>query len=155
MKQILPLVVISILVLGGLGAVAVPEEHNTPEPLLQEPQLEVLIEGGFLRYIVTVTNVGDETFNGTLNFSINTDAWVMFSGDKIMPPTFELVLDPTESFITKWGAVIGFGPANVSVNGVVEDLDYWKIEFETKTTGFILLFFVIVGFEPIILPDIP
>ena len=44
MKRILPLLVVSILVLGGLGAVAVPEEHTTPETLLQ-PELEIKIIG--------------------------------------------------------------------------------------------------------------
>jgi hypothetical protein len=58
MKKIFPLIVASIFVLSGLGAVAIPEEQTTPEPLLQ-PVLEIgTINGGFFKLTVPVENNG-------------------------------------------------------------------------------------------------
>ena len=141
MKKILPLLVVSILVLGGLGAVAIPEEQATPEPLLQ-PEIKIGIKGEWLGYLVTVTNIGNETINGSINMSITTDAWFMILGSSYSPPEWQIDLNPDETTGLILRPIIGFGPATINVQGIFMP-GGWG--FGGNTTGFALLFFVVCG----------
>ena len=140
MKKILPLLVVGILVLSGLGAVAVPDKHTTPEPLLQ-PELKIGIRGGFFGYYVTVTNIGNETISGTLNMSITTDTWFMLFDNKTSTSD-DLTLMEDEDIVIQLGLVVGFGPATISVSGIFMP-GGWG--FSGETTGFVLLIFVVCG----------
>ena len=139
MKRILPLLVISILVLSGLGAVAVPEEDTTPETLLQ-PELEIMIRGGLLGYTIKVKNVGNEAIKGTLNMTITTNATIMILGDELPYNGFELDINTSTHYIFKWGPVIGFGPATINVEGVFSP-GGWG--FQGEISVFVLLFYVL------------
>lgn len=139
MKRILPLLIVGILVLGGLGAVAVPDEDTTSEILLQ-PKLEIMIKGGLLGYTVNVKNVGNETIKGTLNMTITTNATIMILGDELSYDSFGYDMDAGEYVKFKWGPVIGFGPATINVEGIFSP-GGWG--FEAEANGIILLFYVL------------
>ena len=140
MKKLIPLLVVSIFVLSGLGAVAVPEK----EPLnKQDWALETEIKGVFKGYIVTLTNVGNELVTGNFSFNITTDAWIMFRGDKLSFIDYYFNRNPGEpaEFIMK--PVIGFGPAtiNLEVEFIDEQNNTYNASAEVK--GLVLLFYVL------------
>ena len=146
MRKILPLLVVGILVLGGLGAVATTYNEA---PAYYEPPLEIHIKGGILGYMVTVKNVGNETVSGNLLMNITTDAKSMIIGDELSHDSFEIDIDVGESFRTNWGPVIGFGPATINVEGIFSP-GGWG--FEAEANGFVLLLFLLVSFDPIPIP---
>lgn len=117
MKKLLPLLVVSILVLGGLGTVAIPIEKPTEaQPLnIQYPSIEIKVKGGLLGYKVTVRNTGNENFSGKLSMTITTDAAFMIIGDVLSHDSFELDLEAGEYLKFKWGPVIGFGSARINI----------------------------------------
>ena len=158
MKKLLPLLVVGIFVLSGLGAVAVQDKKqivNKPLTTLDH-EIEVLIEGGLFGkqiatklltpgYNVKVVNTGEETVNGSLNLTITTDAWFMLKGGflELENESFSLLRGTDKELVM--GPVFGFGPAemNVSLNGIityprVHDF-HWE---ESINTGFVLLSFV-------------
>ena len=63
MRKLLPLLVVSILVSSGLGAIAIPyEKLIADQPLnTQDSPIEIIVKGGLLGYKVTVKNVGNES----------------------------------------------------------------------------------------------
>ena len=154
MKQLLPLLVVSILVLGGFGTVAIPIEKPTEaQPLnIQYPPIEINVRGGLLGYIVTVRNVGNETVNGILNMTITTDATFMIMGDVLSHDSFELDLETGENLKFKWGPVLGFGPARINVEArlTLESGDFY--DYSGNATGLILGPFVLCGAIPITIP---
>jgi hypothetical protein len=121
MKKLLPLLVISILVLVGFGTVAIPiEKPAEAQPLnIQYLPIEINVRGGFLGYLITVRNVGNETFSGKLSMTITTDATFMIIGEVLSHDSFELDLEPGEYLKFKWGPVIGFGPARINLKMIL------------------------------------
>jgi hypothetical protein len=115
MKKLLLLLLVSILVLGGFGTVAIPIEKLTEvQPLsIQYPPIEINVRGGLLGYIVTIKNVGNVTFSGKLSMTITTNAMIMIMGDVLSYDNFELDLEVGEYLKFKWGPIIGFGPARI------------------------------------------
>ncbi len=157
MKNILPLLVVSILVLSGLGAVAIPnEEQIENKPLITEDwALEIKVKGGLLGYQVTVENVGNETVNGNLTINITTDAWIMLLGRNLEFPLCpsHLDLSPGEKEPYNPGPVIGFGPATITIDGEFtfeEPADSYP--FETNGSGFIFLIYTTCDATQITLP---
>ncbi|EMR75360.1 hypothetical protein MBGDF03_00849 [Thermoplasmatales archaeon SCGC AB-540-F20] len=150
MKRIIPIVVVSILVLGGLGAVALPEPEEDIEPLNTEDwKLVIDIKGGFLGYTVTVENVGNETVTGNFSTKIITDMMVGMFGyeyDTFIDP---IKFVPNEPIKYRVNPVIGFGPATIKVSGVFSP-GGWG--FDAEANGFVLLFYVIASFDPITIP---
>ncbi len=149
MKKLIPLLVVGILVLSGLGAVAVPEKESLNK---QEWAFKIEAEGGFLGYEVTVTNVGNETINGSLNISITTDAWFMLLGEQVVPThPFEWDLVPDASETRYLRPVIGFGPATINISGVFTHEIGGEYPFVEETGGIIWLIYVTCGHKPIII----
>ena len=108
---------VSILVLGGFGTVAIPNEKSTEaQPLnIQYPPIEINVRGRLLGYIVTIRNVGNVTFSGELSMTITTYATFMIMGDVLSYDSFELDLETGEYLKFKWGPVIGFGLARINL----------------------------------------
>ena len=145
MRKLLPLLVVSILVFGGLGTVAIPIEKPTEaEPLNTDGvNLTIEVKGGLLGYKVTITNTGNETIeNISINMTIKTDAWIMIKGDILN--FSETIGDLFYRGIVEFNMrpVLGFGPATINVEGKIEIDDLKILGFTGNTTGFVFLFYV-------------
>jgi hypothetical protein len=157
MKKILPLLVITIFVPSGLGAVAIPSEkriENKPA-IAQTWALEITIKGGILGYQLIIENVGNEPVNGSLTMNITTDAWIMVRGGNLKFPLCpsHLDLSPGEKEIYNPGPVIGFGPATITIVGEFAfDKPADPFQFETNGKGFIVLMYTLCNAIPITLP---
>jgi len=157
MKNILTLLVVSILLLSGLGVVAIPnEEQIENKPLITEDwALEIKVKGGLLGYQVTVENVGNGTVKGNLTMNITTDAWIMLRGRNLEFPLCPLHLDlsPGEKETYNPGPVIGFGSSTITINGkfTFEETENPYL-FETNGSGFVFLIFNNCDAIPISLP---
>ena len=142
MKKILPLLLVSIFVLSGLGAVAVPEEKQIENKPLstQDWELEIKVNGGFLGYTVIVTNEGNETVNGNITINITTDAWFMYLGE-----SFEIFTSSNYEFPPGFDTnfhikpVIGFGLAKINVEVGFIDSQNNTYNATAEAKGFILL----------------
>lgn len=153
MKKILPIVVVSIFVLIGLRAVALPNENTTEINTLntQEWEISVMIKGGLLGYTIAFTGSNPPIPNGTLSVDITTDATFMLLG-KELSKDFDLKWNPGDVDDIYMRPVLGFGPATLSI-----DLTYELTTGELYTasgdgTGFVLLFLVNCDATPINLP---
>jgi hypothetical protein len=144
MRKLLPLLVVSILVLGGIGAVAI----TCDKPIEKQPQstrsslLEIKVKGGLLGYKVTVTNVGNVSINGTLNMTILTPAPIMITGAQLSLPGWNFGLDVSNSASTKLKPAIGFGRANITVSGEVVLVNIGTYQFSAYARGFVFLIYV-------------
>jgi hypothetical protein len=150
MKRILPLLVVSIFILSGFGTVATPEEEIESLNVEEDWELVIDIKGGLFGYNVRIVNEGNETVNGSLTMNITTDATFMILGgftEIEIPPED---IEPGEEITVKSGSVIGFGPIITNIAGVFETPDVYP--FETEANGFLLLFFPLVSFSPVVIP---
>jgi len=154
MKKLLPILVVSILVLGGLGAVAIPNRGQIENKPLNTGDwaLEITVKGGLLGYTVNVSNVGNESVTGNLSMAITTDTWITIIGNKLYcvlenPPI-------VDNYSFKMSPLIAFGPAkiNISVN-FTEIATGNPIEGWDLTKGFVLLFYVLC--DEIVIPIEP
>jgi len=145
MRKLLPLLVVSILVFGGLGTVAIPIEKLTEaKPLKAEDSpVEIVIAGGLLGYKVKVTNVGNETLeNVSLNMTITTNATFMIFGEELDSSRDFGNIEPDASKIFWMRPALGFGPAAINVSCSLGYGDGPIDEYSGNTTGFVLLIIV-------------
>jgi hypothetical protein len=144
MRKLFPLLMVSILVLGGLGAVAISiEEQIKEEPLnTQSPLIEIKVKGGFLGYKVTVTNVGNASVKGHLNMTITTNAPFMPIGSQLSLPGWTFNLAVSNSANTPVRPAIGFGSANITVSGEVYLVNVGTFQYSALTTGFVFLIYI-------------
>ena len=70
MKKLLPLLIVSILVLVGFGAVAIPIEKST----VSQPELLVKVRGGFGVHLV-IENIGDADATDVTCFIFIYGSW--------------------------------------------------------------------------------
>lgn len=157
MKKILPILVVSIFVLSGIGAVATPNEKQIENKPLntKELELEIKVKGGILGYQLTIENVGNETVNGSLTMNITTDAWFILRGRNLEFPLcpYHLDLSPSEKDSFNPGPVIGFGPATITIEGELAfEESPNSYEFETIGSGFVFLIFTVCDATPINIP---
>lgn len=143
MKKILILFVVSILIMSGLGVVAIPYEKESLNK--QDFKIEMLVKGTLLGYIVTFTNVENESVTGDYKINITIDTWFIKSGKFIgfeyENLTLEPNMDPFKDYITP---VQGFGPATITIRGYFIHENDEKYPFEAVTKGFVLLFYVLM-----------
>ena len=147
MKKLLPVLVVSILVLGGFGAVAVQdEEYIENKPLItQDWLLEIEFKGGF-GYTVTIENIGNESVTGEIFIEITTDAWIMLLGSEHFGFSIDSVeYIPEESQIYKFGPARGFGPAIINLSGVFIHEIGEEYLFKAEVEGFVFLFYILCG----------
>jgi hypothetical protein len=153
MKKILPLLVIGIFVLSGLGAVAIPDEkQNVNKPLTtQDWELDIKAKGGFLGYTISLSPSDPPPPNGTCTININTDAWITLLGKKLSLEE-ELIWNPGEVEELNMRPIIGLGPATVSMDVEYEISPGNSTVGEATTDGFVLLFYVFCEGTTIHLP---
>ena len=145
MVKIFPILGVCFLLLGGLGAVALPTEKNILETPIDTDDwlLEIKIVGGFLGYKVTVENVGSEQVCGDLDISIKTNASFIILGERLKFAADDLTITPTEFYSYKMRPVIGFGPAPISATIEFRPKnEYFGYAVRTETEGYVYLFYV-------------
>lgn len=145
MKKILTLLIIGIIFLIGFRAIAIPNEKLTEnKPLnLNNVQLEIVIEGGFLGYIITIINSGTERITGNLTIEIITEAMVVVFGATLSNES-SFNIDPLKgTFNFKLQPLIGFGSATSYISGVIQ-IDDIEYPFETVTNGYAFIIFLIL-----------
>ena len=152
MKKIIPILVLCILVISGLGAVAVQDEkYIENKPLIKQDWLfEIEFKGGFYKsgfgYIVTIKNIGNESVTGDISIYITTDAWIMLLGTDHFGFHIDSVeYIPEDTQIYPFQPVRGFGPANINLSGVFTNEIGEEYPFEAEVEGFVFLFFVLCG----------
>jgi len=158
MKKILPLLAISILVLSGLGAMALKDGiYTTPKQLSKIYENEIIVEGGLSGYTVTLSNARDHLLIGNISINVSTNSWFMIAGKELRMGPEQFNITPGESLVFKLRPVIGFGPAKIQISGRV-DMDccppthIYTYNFDSVADGFVLLFFVTCKTIPINLP---
>ena len=145
MKKILTVLIIGIFILVGFRAIAIPQEKLTEnKPLNLTPlQLEIVIEGGFLGYKITIINSGTERVIGNLTIEIITEAMVVVFGANLTGES-SFNIDPLKgTYIYKLQPLIGFGSATSYISGVIQidDLEY---PLETLTNGYAFIILLIL-----------
>ncbi len=151
MRKLLPVLVVSILILGGLGTVAIPIEKPTEAQLLstQDPSIEIKVKGGLLGYKVNVTAIDPPPPNGTFTINITTKAWFMPLGAElaIQPCRFHFGPDLPKSVEFWMRPIIGFGPANITLDARYTYDGGGYVGSTAYAKGFVLLIYV--SLEPV------
>jgi hypothetical protein len=138
MKKIFLLLVVSILILSGLGAVALSnEEQIVNEPLIHWRGAQI-IAPGLLGYTVIIKNIGEESVTGSYNINIITDAEFMILGQNLELNIDEITFTPNEIISFNIGPVLGFGPSSISVNGVFLEYNQVECPFAAEGTGLVI-----------------
>lgn len=138
-KKILPILIIGVLVLSGVGAVATP--HNTANAdleinrdtnaLLFDDELEVEITGGIGVHLI-IRNVGDVDVFG-VEFDISVIGGIL----GMINDHYDGIISsiPFDSEFSLDIPVFGFGPIDITAT----------VEGGTITAkGFVLLFFILI-----------
>ena len=145
MNKILPILVLSIFVLDGLGAVAIPNNKKIEnKPLnMQDFELEISIQGGFFGYIINVINKGTEPVSGNLTIEITTNAMVMLLG-QTLSKELTIAIDPgSAEGEFKLTPILGFGDATISISGVFRT-EHGEYPFEIlNDRGYIFLIYIV------------
>ena len=150
MKELLPLLLVSILVFGGLGAIANPvEKANETQPLnTQVPLIGIEVKGGFLGYKINIT-VLNPLYNSTLELTITTKALFMILGEELG----WLKDYPDFLNVKKMGPVFGFGPARINLEARLRLENGNEYYDSVKVTGLILGPFVFYRAIPNTIPQ--
>ena len=153
MNKILTVLVLCILI-SGLFRVAAISNNNQIENKslnMRQYELEIIIEGGFLGYTISVMNIGTTRASGNLSVEILMNAMVVLFGANLTGE-FQIDLDPLSS-IEKFNlrTLIGFGSASISISGVFVNEEN-KYPFETNTNGYAFLIFVVCDETTILIP---
>ncbi|UCF12234.1 MAG: hypothetical protein JSW06_09355 [Thermoplasmatales archaeon] len=148
MKKILPLLVVSILVLSGLGAVAVPEEKQIENKPLstQDWGMEIEVLGDWFGYVAFIGPTINESVTGDYIINISTNASIMIIGRELGYALMNLTLDEPEYPIRPdLRPLIGFGFAtiNILINVSITDPVVGEFLLEKQVKGFVLPFYVL------------
>ena len=108
----------------------------------QDWLLGIWVVGKLSGYEVSVTNVGNESVAGNLTLNITTDAWIMLVGETLEKELAFKVDPDAEGIRFKMGPVFGFGPATITIEGVIKPTGDDEYPLEAERRGFVLLFFV-------------
>lgn len=153
MKKFLTVLVIGFIILISFRSLALPQEILIEDNLIEmeEINLEINIEGGFLGYTVTLINTGPDQIKGNFSIELSTDAMVVFFGDTLSHESY-INLNPLIGVdIFKIQPVIGFGSATISVNGSLKtEVDEYP--FETSFSGYAFVIYVLSDIETIEVP---
>ena len=120
--------------------------------------IKIEVKGDLLGYKVIVTNIGNESINGSLKMNINTET-NLFPLPLGRDLKLEAVIDDRVctsrgTCCFKMGPILGFGPARIDIDGVyqrvgMETLDDCPVvPFGQNIPGFILIFFPLANFKP-------
>jgi len=146
MKKLLPLLVVSILVLGGLGAVATTDDEKTATL----GELEAEAKGGF-GVTVTITNNGNMPHEqaGNVTIKIRCAPIMLLGGYSCLPIPLPIPAGGGSVNVST-GLVIGLGIGTVYIT---LDLDGDGVgDAEGSKNGVVLGPFVLCGAIPITIP---
>ena len=156
-NNILIVGIILLFVLSALAPITFGSNISTidkGEPLnAEEWILEITCKGGFSVYRTNVTNVGNVTFNGRFGKYIYTDTWFMIWGKELNMEPVQFDIAPGESVEFIIGAVLGFGPASISIAGTFQPDGGDIYPFYRNGKGFVLLFRVFYNMDPVTLRE--
>ena len=154
MKKLLSVLVVSILVLGGLGAIAIPIEKSTEaKPMnTEEYRLLITVKGRLFGYLVNFSNTGNKSITGNISLYIATNAWIMFPGGllSMLPEHFDIASGESVEF--KMSPIIGFGPSTINITGNLKAECCIPQDFNALTNGFVFLFYISGSTEIEVLP---
>jgi len=153
MKKLLSGIIICILIVSAFRVTAVYNNNQIKNiPLnMQEYKLEIIIEGGFLGYTISVINTGTTRASGNLSIEILMDAMFVLFGANLTEE-FQIELDPLSKIEKlKLRPLIGFGSASISISGVFLSEEN-KYPFEINTNGFAFIILVICDETTILIP---
>jgi hypothetical protein len=155
MKKMLPLLVVIILVISGIGVVAIPIDkqiENEPENT-QAMNLEIKLKTKIAGYKITMSNTGTETVKGNLTITVATHGKTLAGKEFLWPPDkpYAINMDPGKSETTSLGPLLGIGSINVVLDAVLitDTGDYIG---SVEADGFLFLIFAFLSMDPLILP---
>ena len=144
MKKILTVLILLMFVLIGFRTIAIPNEKSLESNSLNMKVfgLEIIVEGGFLGYTVTIINKGAEQVQGNFSIEIFTDAMVVLFGANMSKEIY-LDLNPLNGLKTfKLQPLIGFGSTTITISGVfVDSKDEYP--FEAISNGYSFVIYLI------------
>jgi len=153
MRKILTVIVIITIILGGYNTIAIPNDKiiENISLNLQDFALEIVIEGGFLGYSVTIINNGMEQVEGNFTIEILTDSMVVLFGANLSAdvPINLNPLNNIESF--KLQPLIAFGSTTISVSGIFQT-EGGEYPFTTIASGYAFVIYFICEKTSIYLP---
>ncbi len=155
MKKLLPLLVVVILVMGGIGAVAVSNDkkmENKPQ-ITQEWELEIKTKAKLAGYKLTLSSQGTENVKGNLTVTVATHGKTLMGKEFIWPPDefYDINMAPGESETIQLGPLLGIGSIKVVTDAVIltDEGEYLK---SVEAEGFLLLILPFISMDPLILP---
>jgi len=153
MKKIPTVLILFLLILSGFETFALPQEGYIEKNPLNMPEfsLDIVIEGGFFGYTVTVLNTGPEQVKGNLSINITTDAMFVIFGDTLSKDVY-IDLNPIngiENFNLK--PLIGFGSASISITGLFKNGEM-EYPINNLTSGYAFVIFILCDETTISLP---
>jgi len=139
MKKLLPILIISILILSGIGISAAPVDREVKPRNIQDWNLEIVVKGGLGGYTATVTNTGTEIIAGNLTIQVHTEPWIIIIG-KDLETINDIELNPEDTLKYSLKSVFGFGKGHINVDAVfiTETDTYIKSEV---TDGFVFFIY--------------
>lgn len=155
MKKLLPLLVVIILVMSGIGAVAVSNDkkmENKPQST-QEWELEIKTKAKLAGYKLTLSNQGTENVKGNLTITVGTHGKTLMGKEFIWPPDepYDINMGPGESETVQLGPLLGIGSITVVVDAIIltdEGEHYGSVQAD----GFLFLILAFFSMDPLILP---
>jgi len=158
MKKLLPLLVVIILVINGIGAVAVfndKQMENKPQST-QEWKLKIKVKPRLFGYTVIISNDGTETLKGNLTITIGTHwtlGMVLLGREFIWPEDkpYDMNMEPGKSLTIKLEPILGFGLITIVMDAVLltDEGDYIN---SVEANGFMFLIMAFFNCEPLIIP---
>ncbi len=155
MKKMLPLLVIIILVMSGIGAVAITNDknmENKPQSM-QEWELEIKTKAKLAGYKLTLSSQGTENVRGNLTVTVGTHGKTLMGKEFIFPPDepYDINMAPGESETVQLGPLLGIGSIKVVVDAIIltDEGEFLK---SVEAEGFLLLILPFFSMDPLILP---
>jgi hypothetical protein len=143
MKKLIPILVVSVLILGSFSAVASSINTKTNDNTIGS-QAEIQAEAWCgLGVRVRIKNVGTETFEGSIRCNVSINGLIYGKSKHFNHPN--IVLQPGKAV---WHILfkIGFSPVTVRL-----DLDCGQGFISNSSKGFLILYYI-TGADPITLP---
>ena len=157
MKKMLPLLVVIILVMSGIGVLAFPIDKQIEKKpqSMQDWELEIKTKAKLSGYKLTLSSQGTENVKGNLTVTVATHGKTLMGKEFIWPPDepYDINMAPGESEIVQFGPLLGIGSIKVVVDAIIltDEGEYLK---SVEAEGFLFLIFAFFSMDPLILPYI-
>lgn len=139
MKKLLPILIISILIISGIGISAAPVKKDLEiKPQNTEDwNLELTVKGGLFGYTATVTNTGTASISGNLTIQVHSEPKLVLLG-KDLETINDVNLSPEDTLKYNLRTVFGIGSGFMNFDVVfITDTDTY---IESERTDLFVLF---------------